>query len=137
MRWLIDTCVLSETCRKHPERKVLSWLEAHDAELALCIFTIAEIRRGVVQAAPTRRAALQHWFDTQLLAYRKNLIPFDEASAEAWAALMSEQPPGTTPPVIDSLIAACARARGLTLATRNTRHFQGFGIETFDPWSGT
>ena len=33
------------------------------------------------------------------------------------------------------LIASIVRANGLTLATRNRRHFDGLGIPLFNPWS--
>lgn len=36
---------------------------------------------------------------------------------------------------MDGLIAATAIAHELTLATRNTKHFEGLGIELFDPWT--
>jgi predicted nucleic acid-binding protein len=36
---------------------------------------------------------------------------------------------------MDGLIAATAAARNLTLATRHTRDFEGFGIELVDPWT--
>ncbi len=34
-----------------------------------------------------------------------------------------------------SLIAAIAIARDLTRATRNTKDFEGFGIDIIDPWT--
>ncbi len=34
-----------------------------------------------------------------------------------------------------SLIAATAIAHDLSLATRNTRDFEGFGIDLVDPWT--
>jgi len=36
---------------------------------------------------------------------------------------------------MDGLIAATAIAQELTLATRNTKDFEGLGIELFDPWT--
>jgi len=35
---------------------------------------------------------------------------------------------------MDGLIAATAVAHQLTLATRNTKDFEGFGIDIIDPW---
>jgi predicted nucleic acid-binding protein len=35
----------------------------------------------------------------------------------------------------DVLIAGIAVARGATLATRNTRHFDGLGLSLVNPWT--
>ena len=35
---------------------------------------------------------------------------------------------------MDGLVAATAIAHDLTLATRNTKDFEGFGIALIDPW---
>ena len=34
----------------------------------------------------------------------------------------------------DLLIGSVCLARGLPLATRNVRHFEGFGIDVVNPW---
>jgi predicted nucleic acid-binding protein len=36
--------------------------------------------------------------------------------------------------ILDGQIAAICHTRGATLATRNTRDFDGTGIELVDPW---
>ena len=36
---------------------------------------------------------------------------------------------------MDGLIAATAIVHDLTIATRNVKDFEGFGIEIIDPWS--
>ena len=41
---------------------------------------------------------------------------------------------GRKPGTADTQIAATARARGMALATRNVRHFEGLGIGLIDPW---
>ena len=38
-------------------------------------------------------------------------------------------------PSMDGLIAATTIAHDLTLATRNTKDFEGFGIDIVDPWA--
>jgi len=36
---------------------------------------------------------------------------------------------------LDILIAASAMAHGLTLVTRNVRHFEDMGVPLLDPWA--
>ena len=45
-------------------------------------------------------------------------------------------PPAAALPVIDTLIAATAITRDLTLVTRNTRDVAATGVPLFDPWQG-
>lgn len=37
----------------------------------------------------------------------------------------------------DLFIAACATARGLSVATHDVAHFSGLGISVFDPFTGS
>jgi predicted nucleic acid-binding protein len=37
---------------------------------------------------------------------------------------------------LDAIIAASAQINGLTLATRNIKDFEAFGIGLIDPWDG-
>lgn len=39
--------------------------------------------------------------------------------------------------LVDAMIAATARVRGLTVATRNVGDFRALGVEVFDPFAGT
>jgi len=63
----------------------------------------------------------------------------DENGRDAWAAmgeLMAlARRSGRGLASMDGLIAATAIAHDLTLATRNTRDFEGFGIGIVDPWA--
>ncbi len=56
--------------------------------------------------------------------------------ALAWGDLMAlAKRSGLGLASMDGLIAATAVAHQLTLATRNTRDFEGFGIDIVDPWA--
>ena len=47
---------------------------------------------------------------------------------------MGELSSGRSLPVIDTLIAATAISRGLTLVTRNKRDVESTGVPLVDPW---
>ena len=53
----LDTNVVSETLRKSPDPRVLTWLVRYDAELALPTVTIAEMAFGIAKILPGQRAA--------------------------------------------------------------------------------
>jgi len=45
MKWLLDTCVISELVSKQPNMKVVRWIDSIDADrLYLSVITIGEIR---------------------------------------------------------------------------------------------
>ena len=139
MRLLLDTNVLSEVTRPAPDARVLDWLDELDEDRSfISVVSIAEIRRGVALMDEGRkREALAEWLALDLpQRFAQRVLPVDEPIALAWGDLMGlAKRRGRGLSSMDGLIAATAIAQELTLATRNTKDFEGFGIELFDPWT--
>ncbi|TGT69669.1 type II toxin-antitoxin system VapC family toxin [bacterium M00.F.Ca.ET.159.01.1.1] len=139
MRLLLDTNVLSEVTRPAPGTRVLEWLNGLDEDRSfISVVSIAEIRRGVALMDEGRkREALAEWLAHDLpRRFEQRVLAVDEAVALAWGDLMGlAKRRGRGLSSMDGMIAATAIAQQLTLATRNTRDFEGFGIELFDPWT--
>ncbi|WP_322417469.1 type II toxin-antitoxin system VapC family toxin [Mesorhizobium huakuii] len=139
MRLLLDTNVLSEVARPAPDARVLDWLDGLDEDRSfISVVSIAEIRRGVALMDEGRkREALAEWLARDLpQRFEQRILPVDEPVALAWGDLMGlAKRRGRGLSSMDGLIAATAIAQQLTLATRNTRNFEGFGIELFYPWT--
>ena len=56
MKYLLDTCVVSEFAKRTPEPRVVSWLRsAAENDLAVSALTLGEIRFGVARLAAGRR----------------------------------------------------------------------------------
>jgi predicted nucleic acid-binding protein len=68
--------------------------------------------------------------DSIATTFVDRVLPIDALAARLWGELSA----GRTLPVIDTLIAATAITRGLTLVTRNTRDVVGTGVPVLDPW---
>lgn len=138
MRLLLDTNVLSEVTKPRPEVRVLEWLDAVDEDrVFISVVSIAEIRRGVAQMDYGRkRDALAEWLAKDLpQRFDSRVIPVNESVAIAWGDLMGvAKRTGRGLSSMDGFIAATALAHELTLATRNTKDFDGFGVELFNPW---
>lgn len=65
------------------------------------------------------------------------MLPFDLATAEFYAELVSEdEASGRAAGMADAQIAAICRVHGAQLATRNVRDFDRFGILVINPWKG-
>ncbi|MER9407403.1 type II toxin-antitoxin system VapC family toxin [Mesorhizobium caraganae] len=139
MRLLLDTNVLSEVTRPAPDARVVEWLDGLDEDRAfISVVSIAEIRRGVALMDEGRkREALAEWLARDLpQRFEQRVLPVDEPVALAWGDLMGvAKRHGRGLSSMDGLIAATAIAQELTLATRNTKDFEGFGLELFDPWT--
>lgn len=138
MRLLLDTNVLSEVTKPRPDETVLQWLHGLDEDRTfISIVSIAEIRRGVaLMDSGRKRDALDEWLRYDLpQRFESRIIPVDEPVAFAWGDLMAPaKRSGRALASMDGLIAATAIAHRLTLATRNTKDFEGFGIDIIDPW---
>lgn len=138
MRLLLDTNVLSEVTKPRPEGRVLEWLNGLDEDRSfISVVSIAEIRRGVALMDNGRkRDALDEWLASDLpQRFEHRVIPVEERVALAWGDLMGDaKRNGRGMSSMDGLIAATAIAHDLTLATRNIKDFEGFGIDLIDPW---
>lgn len=136
--FLLDTNVISETVKPRPEDRVLAWVaDRAPGELFLAAMTFAELARGARKLADTRRGReLERWIHGALARqFAGRILPFDREAAAIWAEIMGGGDRiGRTRPAADAQIAAVARRRGLTLATRNTRDFAEMDVELLDPW---
>ena len=139
MRLLLDTNVLSEVTRPAPDTRVLEWLDRLDEDRSfISVVSIAEIRCGVALQDPGRkREALAAWLAEDLpQRFEHRVLPVDVSVALAWGDLMGlAKRSGRGLSSMDGLIAATAIAHNLTLATRNTKDFEGFALELIDPWA--
>lgn len=63
------------------------------------------------------------------------ILPFDEDAARAFAEIAaSRRAQGRPITDLDAQIAAIARSRDATLATRNTADFEHCGVRLVNPW---
>ena len=138
MRFLLDTCVISEFVRPKPEQNVINWLDAINEEnLFISVATIGEIQHGVDKLpSSSRKNELIAWLNKDLInRFDQRIIPIDVSVMTAWGALMarSEQQ-GKRMSVMDGMIAATAYKENLTLVTRNVDDFETCGLRLVNPW---
>lgn len=135
---LLDTNVLSELMRSTPESRVEQWLAAQpDASVFITAITEAELRYGAaLLPSGKRRTALVAEIDGMLEEdFSGRILPFDSLAAQAFAIIASERRQKGRPiSQADAQIAAIARSRGASLATRNAPDFDDCGVEVINPW---
>jgi predicted nucleic acid-binding protein len=137
VRYLVDTCVLSELLRKNPEPKVVRWMDERDTMTHLSVLTLGELQKGVAKLPDgKRKEQIQAWIDRNLLErFEGRVIPVDAEIASTWGRITGEaESQGRKLPVIDSLIAATAVTYNLIVVTRNSHDLLGCGARVFNPW---
>ena len=139
MSFLLDTCVLSELARPHPDARVSDWLDDQDvASLHLSVLTVGEIEKGVaVLPRGRKKRSLTTWLATLRSTYADRLLPIDTAVAAIWGrTTATAELRGRRLGVVDGLIAATAMHHGLMVVTRNVRDFDATGVGLLNPWEG-
>jgi predicted nucleic acid-binding protein len=135
VNYLLDTNVVSESRRKRPDSRVVSWLRWADVNtLHISVLTLGEMAKGIAQREIKDRAQAAiyfQWLDAVRSDFADRTIGIDPHIAEAWGRLAAERPL----PIIDGLLAATALVHGMTLVTRDTRDVADTGVATINPWT--
>jgi predicted nucleic acid-binding protein len=136
VKFLVDTNVISEIRKRdraHPS--VARWVARTPAdEIGTSVLVLAEIRRGIElkrRRDPEQAKSLDRWFLRMRAGLGDRVVPIDEPIAEAWALLAIPDPL----PLIDGLLVATAKVRGLTLVTRNVADIAATGVPALDPFN--
>ena len=139
MTVLLDTNVVSELLRPSPNPAVEGWVAGRQAaDLHFSAVSEAELRYGVaLLPAGRRRDALALAVEAILREdFEDRVLPFDSETAREYADIAaSRRTAGRPVAPADCQIAAIARSRDLTIATRNVRDFADMEIELVDPWA--
>lgn len=136
--YLLDTNAISEPKRARPDSAVLNWLgDQLPTDLHLSVLSLGELRRGIIRLEPGRRRDdLDYWLAQLILRFDDRILPVDLDVTKRWASLAEAQrAAGRTADMTDELIAATAHVHGLTIVTRNLRHFEHTGCRVLSPWS--
>src|SRR5574341_159572 len=138
MKYLLDTCVISELVAKGPKPVVIEFVDALDPDdVYLSVITIGEITKGIENLPRSKRKQeLQNWLREDLLIrFDGKIISLDTDVLLEWGILIARlETSGRTMPAIDSLIAAMVLAHQFTLVTRNVDDFEGTGVAIVNPW---
>ena len=139
MKYLLDTCVISELANHRPNVQVVKWLESQDPEtLYLSFVTIGEIKKGIAKRGGDPRAQeLEKWLEGQILEnFSDRILPIAKEVSLEWGRICGEaERAGRKRPAIDALIAATASVYGMELVTRNVEDMVGMGAPILNPFA--
>jgi toxin FitB len=139
--YLVDTNIISAMAPARPAPPALvEWLDAHSAALFVSAVTVAEIEDGIAklrrEGARRRSADLAAWLETVMHLYGDRVLVFDAATARIAGAISDRaRGLGQAPGFADIIIAATAQQHGLTILSRNLRHFESLGVSVIDPFN--
>ena len=126
--FLLDTNVLSALRRRERHPEAARWLAAQrTADLYLSAVTVGEIERGIARQQhpdPSFAGELSGWLDRVLAWYGDRVLDVDVPTARRWGRLSGDLGHESA----DLVIAATALEHGLTVVTRNVRHFEPAGV---------
>jgi predicted nucleic acid-binding protein len=117
-----------------------AWALENERFWCLPTIVIMEIEQGVHKLArlgSTRKIVLvSAWMNRLLRNFSDRIVDLDLASARRAGAISDDLiAKGRHPGLADVLIAAIADVRGMTVLTRNVRHFEATGVAALDPFS--
>lgn len=138
MKYLLDTCVISEIIKKEPNKNVLSWLTAQQEDnLFISILTFGEIQKGIEKASdPQRKKKLKLWVEEDLKKrFEGRIILIDLKVVMNWGTIQeAAELAGKSMPTIDGLIAVSGLTYNCIVVTRNISDMEQSTAELFNPW---
>jgi toxin FitB len=135
--FLLDTDVLSLLSPGRPDvpERFEAWVEVQDraGQITLSAVSIHEIEKGIrrleAKGNVQRARALEGWVRPLVTRLGDFILPVDAEVARVSGALEAKAiGEGANPGASDAMIAGTAAFHGLTVVTRNLRHFRVFGV---------
>lgn len=134
MKYLLDTNVVSALRRAERHPPLLAWIMGvPNDNLYLSVIGLGEIRRGIEIVRPrdpSFATELDGWLRQLQSQFADRILPIDQPIGEAWGRMLASD----REHAIDTLLAATALVHGMSVATRNTKHFQARGVPVIDPF---
>ena len=135
MSYLLDTVILSELRKRDRNPGIVTWVRSvRSSDLFLSVVSIGEVERGIALKKgenPEFALTLTHWLETVLRHYEDRILSVDISVAGRWGQLSAKLGYDNA----DLLIAATAMEHGLTVVTRNMRHFEPTGVSVINPFT--
>jgi len=138
VKYLLDTCVISELIKPQPNRSVVSWLQSQtENDLYLSVLTFGEIEKGIEKAVnEARKSKLKLWVEEDLKQrFKGRILAIDLDVCTKWGEIQAKtELLGKPMPSIDGLIVVSALVNNCIMVTRNVKDMQQSGVELFNPW---
>ncbi len=136
---ILDTNVISELIRPEPSPTVAEYFKRLNREdWYITSITAAELRSGCALLPDgKKRDNLTQRVEAMLAGpFFNRILAFDAEASRSYADVAVQwRSAGRSISYFDALIAAMARSKGATLATRNTKDFVFCQVRLVNPWT--
>lgn len=127
MRYLLDTCTVSELALPESHRKLRIRFDMRRLQSCLASLVVTELRYGALIVPGHRGSQLLQ--RTNEICRGLDVLPFDDDAAVWLADEMARlKALGKTPGLEDAIIAATAAVNGLTVVTVNLADFADMNV---------
>lgn len=131
MKYMLDTNICIFIIKNKPENVIKKFLKLEPEDICISAVTYAELSHGVEKSQAKEKNAIA----LMMFLSGIQILPFDSLAAQTYGILKAElQKEGTPIGPMDTLIAAHAKARELTLVTNNTREFSRVKSLKLEDW---
>ncbi len=138
MKFLLDTCVISEVIKPRPNQQVIQWLqEQEENDLYLSVLTFGEIEKGIEKSvSEARKEKLRLWVEEDLKRrFAGRILPIDLKVAARWGEAQGKSElTGKPLPAIDGLIAVTGLVNHCVVVTRNVSDMEQSAVALLNPW---
>lgn len=137
---VLDTDVISEVLKLAQDPMFVERMRQLDMnDTYVTAISFGEMRAGVELLPPGHKRDL---LDVQVNVlfdrdFAGRILDFNSSAAFEFGEIAGKLGDAAFDELLmDAQVAAIARARGATVATRNIRHFKLFEVALFNPWEG-
>ena len=138
MKFLLDTCVISEIIKPQPNENVVTWMRENDEDcMYLSVLSFGEIEKGIEKASdPAKKKVLQKWVENELKErFKHRILDVDMTVVTQWGKVQGKtELAGKPMPTIDGLIAVSGLVYDCVVVTRNIADMQPSGVDLLNPW---
>src|SRR5687767_11499988 len=92
MRYLLDTCTISEIYKERPHAHVDAWYQkTNEEDMYLSVLTLGELEKGICKLVDGKKKdALSAWIRELGEQLHERKLPVDEGVALTWGHLQAE-----------------------------------------------
>jgi tRNA(fMet)-specific endonuclease VapC len=135
LKFLLDTNIISEPTKNHPNENVMQHLAKHNGEYCTSSIVWHEMVYGCELLVESKRKIALQSYLTMLIRNGLIILPYDQMAADFYAKERARlQSIGKTCAYADGEIASIAVSQNLILVTRNTDDFINFQDLSLQNW---